>query len=340
MDKLKAVRIHQFEIITKQIEKAGGNLLGILWILGSALLLAIQNVVLKILFSPSLLLGSIPLGGYITPTFPHSLLLLQMRTLLTAIAISAIAPRLHRQTYAELRSLAQPRQRVLLIKTTGSGGLLALALTLLFVAISQLSTGIAVTIFFIYPAITALLARWVFGERLSLVTMATTVIVVVGVFLSAPDTSGLLQSSNTWGVGAALGAGFTYAWQGVLSQSCLKHMHPVPFSVLTFWVMLGICSVGLRFVSVDVSADGWQPLWVGTGITAAVTTVGYLLNNFGIRAIGVTPAFLVSTSTPILTAAIAWLAISEVLRQRQVLGILLVVLGVAVVGFERWRKGK
>ena len=109
---------------------------------------------------------------------------------------------------------------------------------------------------------------------------------------------------------------------------------------MTFWVMLGGCSIALRLVSLDIASDAWQPLWAGTGMAAIATTMGYLLNNFGIRAIGVTPAFLASASTPMMTTAIAWLTISEVIEPRQVGGIFLVVAGVAIVGLERWHLEK
>ena len=313
-------------------------MLGILWMLGSALLLAIQNVVLKILFASSVLFGVVQLGGYLAPTFGHSLLLLEMRTFLTVIGLSVLAPRLYPPVFAELKRLAQPSQWSLLLEVLASGSLLSLALTLLFAAISQLSTGIAVTIFFIYPTISAFLAWWVFGERLSAMTGAATVGVCLGVCLSAPGWTGFTQAANVWGVLAALGAGLAYAWQGILSQMCLQRIHPVPFSLLTFWVMFTICGIGLSVVVLDVPPQAWVPLWIGSGITATVTMIGYLLNNFGIWAIGVTPAFLVSASTPILTASIAWLAISEILLTRQVFGVLLVVAGIVVVGLERWQQ--
>ena len=88
-------------------------------------------------------------------------------------------------------------------------------------------------------------------------------------------------------------------------------------------------------VTLDVPTQAWLPLWIGSGITATVTMGGYLLNNFGIRAIGVTPAFLVSASTPILTTLIAWLVIAEVMVTRQVFGVFLVVGGILCVGMER-----
>ena len=312
-------------------------MLGILWMLGSALLLAIQNVVLKILFAKSVLFEVLQLGGYVAPTLGHSLLLLEMRTFLTLIGLSVLAPRLYPPVFADLKRLAHPSHRPILLRAIASGTLLALALTLLFAAISQLSSGIAVTIFFIYPPLSAVLAWWVFGERLSVLAGVATIGVFLGVCLSAPSLS-LTQSVGLWGTLAALGAGLAYAWQGIFSQMCLRRIHPVPFSLLTFWVMFATCGVGLSLVTVDVSAQAWMPLWIGSGITATVTMGGYLLNNFGIRAIGVTPAFLVSASTPILTALIAWVAISEIMVTRQVIGVFLVVAGIVVVGLERWQR--
>ncbi|MEO0942676.1 MAG: DMT family transporter [Cyanobacteria bacterium J06642_12] len=255
-------------------------MLGIFWMLGSAVLLAIQNVVLKVLFAKSAVFGVVQLGGYVAPTLGHSLLLLEMRTLLTLIGLSVLAPRLYPPVFEELKGLAQPSHRPLLLKALASGTLLSLALTLLFVAISQLSSGIAVTIFFIYPPLSAVLAWWVFGERLSAIAIAATVGVCLGVGLSAPSWSSFTQSASLWGTLAALGAGFAYAWQGIFSQMCLKRIHPVAFSLLLFWIMFAICGAGLGLVALDVPDRAWLPLWIGSGITATVTMGGYLLNNF------------------------------------------------------------
>ena len=330
------------------------SVLGISLIVISTFLLAIQNVIVKVMFAENRVLGLGRVGGYVEPSIGDSLLLLLLRTLLMALTLAAIAPLLHRDTYRDLGALFVAARtgdrhierlpgvapRTLSGLAIASAALLYLALALLFVAIGKLTTGIAVTIFFIYPAITALLAWLVFGERPSGVRWAIVGLMAVGVSLASPQGLDGMTAEAMVGAGAAVLAGVTYAVHGILSQQCLRVIHPVPFTLLTFWVMLAVGGATMPLFAVQVGDGAWSYIWLGSCMTATVTLAAYTLNNFGIRAIGVTPAFLVGSLTPIFTVLVAWVAIAEALQGRQVFGVLFVVAGALGLAFEQYYRSK
>ncbi|MEO1145008.1 MAG: DMT family transporter [Cyanobacteria bacterium J06638_22] len=322
-------------------------MVGILLVLVAALLLAIQNVALKIIVSPGEFLGLFPLGGWVRPTVDHALLLLQMRMLLTVPLMVVLTPRLYDHAGQELgwfwnREALQtrPSHRHYALKVIGACTCIFLALVLLYVAISSLTTGVAVTIFFIHPAITVLLAWAVLGERVQPGQLGWIGLVLLGLVLTSPSiASGALQQ-NWLGVGAAIAAGFAYAGYSLLTQLSLQRqpdqsvLHPVTFSLLQFITMLVLATLGLRLVTIDIASGMWAQIWSLSLVSAIAAMIAYILNNMGIQRIGAAKASLISSTTPILTALLAALLIREILAPRQILGIAFVTCGIAALS---WR---
>ncbi|MCY7323221.1 MAG: DMT family transporter, partial [Phormidesmis sp. CAN_BIN36] len=77
--------------------------------------------------------------------------------------------------------------------------------------------------------------------------------------------------------------------------------------------------------------------FVGSVILGALTLVGYLTNNFGVRQLGAARSSIVASSGPVITAVLAAIIIHSQLQQVQVFGILLVTIGVTALSFERMR---
>jgi drug/metabolite transporter (DMT)-like permease len=322
-------------------------MVGILLVLVAALLLAIQNVALKIIVSPGEFLGLFPLGGWVRPTVDHALLLLQMRMLLTVPLMVVLTPRLYDHAGQELgwfwnREALQtrPSHRHYALKVIGACTCIFLALVLLYVAISSLTTGVAVTIFFIHPAITVLLAWAVLGERVHPGQVGWIGLILLGLVLTAPAIAHGALQQNWLGVGAAIAAGFAYSGYSVLTQLSLQRqpdqlvLHPVTFSLLQFITMLVLATLGLQLITIDIAPGMWAQIWSLSLVSAIAAMVAYILNNMGIQHIGAAKASLISSTTPILTALLAALLIRETLASRQILGIALVTCGIAALS---WR---
>ena len=63
------------------------KLLGIGLVLLSALGLSVQNVVLRLFFTPSQLFGQIPFGGFVTPQLSNVVVLLAIRMAIMALLL-------------------------------------------------------------------------------------------------------------------------------------------------------------------------------------------------------------------------------------------------------------
>jgi drug/metabolite transporter (DMT)-like permease len=210
-------------------------------------------------------------------------------------------------------------------------------LVLIYLAIGLIPAGVALTLFFTYPLFTALLSWWWFGERPGLFRYGVMALVLLGTALTVPRLN--LAANPGIGVGVILGvtSGLTFAFYTVIAQKSFKQIHPVPFTWVSFATTLVLYLLSLLIWPLPTEPLPWQSLWVGGLLSALFTFAGHLLNNLGIQKIGAADAAIVSATNPALTVMLAWLTISETLNLMQIIGVLIVTLGVMLLSQEkRW----
>ncbi|MFN6541401.1 MAG: DMT family transporter [Nostoc sp. EkiNYC01] len=310
-------------------------MLGILTVLLSSFVLAFHNVTVRVLFSEHLVLSFFLLGGYVKPDLQNSFLLMFMRMLVVVPLMASLAFKLYPSALKELRELFTRQHRNVLIQASICGVLMFVYVTLLYVAIGLITTGIATTLFFIYPVFTALLSWKFFGQRPTFFRWLVMGIILVGCFFVIPQSSGI-HSNHTIVIGiiASISAGIVYAFYNVIAQKCLQKLHPVPFTWISFASTLLLSGVSLFFWPVSTTQIDWTPLWIGSIFSGLVTFIGHTLNNLGIRMIGATTASIIGSSSPALTAIIAWATISETLNLIQIMGIVIVTFGIVLLSGE------
>lgn len=313
-------------------------MLGYAIVLLSALLFCVHNVIVRILFSEHQIMGLFESGGFVPPSMEHSFLLLLMRMVLVVPVMAVLAPKLHPPTWKEIGELRHPAQRPLLLLALACGLLMFLYLALLYIAIGLVPTGIALTLFFTYPVFTALLSWYGFGDRPSLLRWTVIGLILVGIVLIMPQSHPGADHLSWLGVSLGIASGITFGLYTVLGQQCMKKLHPVPFTWLSFATTLllsGVCLVIWQLPSANLL---WQPLWIGGLLSAIFTFGGHLLNNIGIRMVGATTASMIAATNPALTAVLAWLTIQEHLTRVQIAGVVMVTLSVGLLSQDRQRK--
>lgn len=310
-------------------------MLGFLIVLLSSFLFCFQNVIVRVLFNEQVVLGLIETGGFLTPTLQHSFLLMFMRMLVGVPLMACFIPNLYPLFWQDIWQLKDLERRTLLLQSIGSGVLMFLYLALLYISIGLIPTGIALTLFFTYPAFTALFSwRW-FGNPPTLFRWSIMVIILIGSFLTMPLVS-LAASRDDW-VGIIMGwaSGIAYAFYTVLAQKSFETLHPIPFTWISFAITLLLSGISVLIWNPHDAQIPWLPLWIGGFLSALITFAAHLINNFGIRLIGATMASMIGASNPALTAVLAWLTIQETLTGLQVLGVTIVTFSVALLSMER-----
>lgn len=327
--------------VQPQAKRPSQMQVGLILVLLSSVALSFHNVVVKVLFKAHTVLGLGELGGVITPGLGNSLLILWMRMLIVVPLLALIAPVLYPPMWRDVKQFLLAPDRRPLRNVVGSGGFLFLSQVLIYTALAQIAAGTAITIFFIYPTITVLLAWKIFGDRPTLFRVLVMAVICSGGILALPQVTGP-ATGNLWlGSVAAAASGFAFAGYVILTGLCTRKLHPVPVSLIQFVTIFVLSSLVLMFpaqaLTVKIQPAMWPGFMIGCLVLGAATLLGYLFTNIGIRLIGAAPASIISATGPAFTAILAWLMIQDQLQSRQWSGVLLVTLGVAGLNFERVR---
>ncbi|WP_017721478.1 DMT family transporter [Kamptonema formosum] len=314
---------------------------GLVLALISSVVLSLFNVSLKIILkakAPRMIFGIWQLQGFISPGFGNSLLILLLRTIVVIAVMPILATFLYPQVWQDLNRFFKSRDPDQWLKVVGSGFFLFLSQVLIYIAIGNIPTGIAITIFFIYPIVTVLASWWLFADKPSIVRIAAMGVITGGGVLALP--AGGAQGNLQLGVAAAVGAGIAFAGYVLTAQLGQKKLHPIPFTLVGFLSILVFCTVSLllplpKAMAVQFNWSLWPSLVIGSAILGLFTLASYLLNNFAIRFAGAALASIIGTSGPALTALFGFVIIGEKLLAMQIFGMVLVTLGVAAMSVER-----
>lgn len=314
---------------------------GLILALLSAAALSLFNVCIKIIFNtppqPHQIFGGLfSMSGLVNPNFGNSLLILLLRLIVVMLLMPIVATFLYPAVWSDIERFIKSKDFSLWWKVIGSAFFLFLSQVLIYISIGNIPTGIAITIFFIYPIITVLLSWVLFGDRPSIVRTCAMVIIGLGAILVLPSGTGNYQQ----GVLAGVGAGITFSGYVLLTQMSAGKLHPIPFSLINFAGIFVFSALGLIMPkpiewSANIDTTVWSGLIVGGIFLGILTLSSYVLNSFAIRFAGAARASIIGTFGPALTALLALFTIGEVLGVKQVFGIILVIIGVAAMSFER-----
>ncbi|MGB3535707.1 MAG: DMT family transporter [Microcoleaceae cyanobacterium] len=327
--------------------------LGLFLALMSAVALSLFNVCLKLilqgpepreifgLFIPG---GLFQIEGFVSPGLGNSLLILLLRMIVVMALMPVLATVLYPAVWTDLRRFLQSGDTKLMLTVVGSGFFLFLSQVCIYIAIGQIPTGIAITIFFIYPIVTVLASWGLFGDKPTAVRVIAMIVILTGGILCLPSFFAGAAGNTQLGIIAGVLAGITFAGYVLLTQIAAGQLHPIPFSLVNFAAIFVFCAVSLillpdRF-SLDINPDAWNGILIGGVVLGVLTLLSYLLNNFAIRSAGAALASIIGTSGPALTALFAFFVIGEAITGKQIFGMALVILGVGAMSVERIMAGR
>ena len=326
---------------------------GLLLIVLSAVATSIYNVAIKVVFQPnSLIFGVFDVQQLISPTLGNCLLVLMLRMLVVVPLMLVLAPILHPRVWQDLQNLMESvkgnrtptnitGRRVLMLSII-SGFFLFLSQVMLYIAIGQIFTGMAIALLFVYPMIGGLLSWLLFRENPSKFRAFAYATIILGILLVLGGAANITGNLSL-GISTGIISGISFALYVILTRICAARLHPVSFTLINFATMLFLCFIGLMLPlptawKLDINSANFLELVLSAFILGVLTLCGYLLNNFGIRTLGATRAGLISATVPALTVIFAGIIIQETLPLIQILGVLLVTFGAAAFSIEKLKQ--
>lgn len=210
------------------------------------------------------------------------------------------------------------------------GVLLAVSSLSLFESYNYMSSGIASTLLFVYPVMVAVIMAVVFRERLSWITVASIAASLAGIgLLYRGDGSATLSFVGTMLV---MLSSLSYAIYIVCVNR--RPLATMPSLKLTFWALTsGLLVFGCRFAAqVPMTLPDSATLWLNlAGLAVFPTAVSFLCTTRAIQLIGSTPTAILGALEPLTAAVIGVIVFDEVLTQRDVAGIVLILAAVTAV---------
>ncbi len=220
----------------------------------------------------------------------------------------------------------------------------ALVQWLYFVAIDRLPIGIGLLLEFTAPVLIAVWARFVWHEPVHRRAWAALALVVVGLSLVAQIWAGL--TLDRIGVAAGLLAAVALAAFYLMSQRLVGSRDPISvtcfglgFAALAWTIVLPWWSFPWEELSSSVELPhglftvpvGLLALW---GVVLG-TLAPYLLTVAALRHLSATTVGIVATFEPVAASVIAWVWLGESLDVVQILGGLVVLLGIVLAETSR-----
>jgi len=249
------------------------------------------------------------------------------------IALAILRPSLLRVKRTELRNLA-------------IYGVIGFALVqwLYLVAITRLPIGIGLILEFTAPVLIALWARFVWHEQVRRRAWYSLALVVVGLVLIAQVWRG--ATLDTWGMVAGFGAAGALALYYLMGDRLVAKRDAISIVCISLGFTTLFWAVVQPWWSFPFSAltESVELPHLGTSLPVGVfalwtiilgAIVPFVLSISALKHLSATTVGIVATFEPVAAAAIAWLWLGETFVAVQILGGLVVLVGIVLAETAR-----
>lgn len=212
---------------------------------------------------------------------------------------------------------------------------------LYYVGVDMLTAGMATVIYFVYPAVVAILGIFVFHEKFSARLVVVIVLVLGGIFCISEVYLPGKAVLDPVGIGITIFACVCFAlytvavqWIGQHAKLLAKGERPDGPLTTTFDVAIVCLIISLVVFSDQVpSLLTLNPVQISCGAYMAIfnTIVPLFLFALAIERIGATKTSLIGTSETPCSLFLAWLLLGEVASAGQLVGAALIVIAVVLV---------
>jgi drug/metabolite transporter, DME family len=200
------------------------------------------------------------------------------------------------------------RQRWFILAGAGANLVLNLAM---FVAFVRIEIGLALLLFYLFPAIVAVASVLWFDDRLDSVRWAALGVSMVGLALTLAGAGGLGEL-DPLGIGLSILAAFAQAFYVLAARHGFPDIQPIEAAATT----MGLAAIGYVVIAIAIgqvaalgvplqSSDALLAVMAAGLVGAAVPTLCFIT---GIRLLGAPRAAILATLEPVVGVALAaWL---------------------------------
>lgn len=227
-------------------------------------------------------------------------------------------------------------------KVTGKefGALTALGLLFsasslsLYVSFTRMDAGVASTILFVYPVMTAILMALFFKEKVRPITATAIALSMAGVALLYWTGNG--QTLDTWGVMLVLVSALTYAVYIIVMNRAKLTMSSFKINFfVTAYCLLGILVYSLVLGSPIQAVPSARAWFFVAWLSVVPTIFALVLLVYAAKMVGSTPTAIMGALEPLTAVLIGILVFGEAFTPRLALGIVLILSAVILIALKK-----
>lgn len=206
----------------------------------------------------------------------------------------------------------------------------------LYVAFTRMDAGVASTLLFVYPIMTALLMALLFHERVTARTATAIVLSMAGVALLYWTGNG--QTLDSLGVALVMVSALTYAVYIIVMNRSRLSMSSFKINFfVTAYCLLGILVYSL-VLGTPIQAVASPRAWFYVAWLAVVPTIfALVLLVRAAKWVGSTPTAVMGALEPLTAVLIGILVFGEAFTPRLAVGIVLILTAVIVIALKKER---
>jgi drug/metabolite transporter (DMT)-like permease len=216
------------------------------------------------------------------------------------------------------------RERAFIVAGAGTNLVLNLAM---FIAFVRIDIGLALLVFYSFPALVSAASVMWFGERMGALRWAALGLSVIGLVLTLGGSAGL-GDLDAIGIGLAFLAAFAQAFYVLAARHGFASIPPIEAAATTMG-LAAVGYVGIALLTAQVvvlgqplaSGEALMPVLAAGIIGAAIPTLAFIT---GIRLLGAPRAAILSTLEPVVGVALAAWLLGERPSPLQLVGGLLI----------------
>lgn len=193
----------------------------------------------------------------------------------------------------------------------------------MFIAFLRIEIGLALLVFYTYPAFVALISVAWFGDRMDGIRWAALGISMVGLVLTLAG-AGDIGSLDALGLGLSFAAALAQAFYVLAARHGFAHVPPIEAAATTMtgaalgYVVIALVTGGLGDLAAPAaSSAALLPVLAAGFVGAAIPTLCFIT---GIRMLGAPRAAILATLEPVVGVLLAALLLNEQPAPIQLLG--------------------
>lgn len=206
-----------------------------------------------------------------------------------------------------------------------------------FIGLQYISAGLERLILFLYPTFAVLLNTWLFKSNISRTQMIALFITYTGIGIAYYAELGTLQQNDQFYFGSFMVflCAITYSFYLVGTGKMVVKAGATRY---TAYAMLS-ATVGVfvhfllaqNWKEINMSTQLW---WYGVALAIVATVIPSFMLSSGMKKIGSNNVAIITSIGPVSTIIQAAIFLNEPILKEQILGTLLVVLGVVLIGWQ------